>query len=108
MRLCPIQESCQGHRAEIAETRYNATRGHTRTTGERVSSNLWVTRHKSRELARIRSPTLGLVHSYKGVLTAVRYEVQEVGSTLIGEKGLVVMTGAESVEWCQIHQTRDY
>ena len=28
---------------------------------------------------------------------------QEVGGTLIGEDGLVVMAGAESVEWYQIH-----
>jgi hypothetical protein len=30
---------------------------------------------------------------------------QEVGGTLIGEDGLVVMAGAESVEWYQLHQT---
>jgi hypothetical protein len=30
---------------------------------------------------------------------------QEVGGTLIGETGLMVMTGAESVEWYQLHQT---
>jgi hypothetical protein len=28
---------------------------------------------------------------------------QEVGGTLIGKDGLVVMAGAESVEWYQIH-----
>jgi hypothetical protein len=28
---------------------------------------------------------------------------QEVGGTLIGEDGLMVMAGAESVEWYQIH-----
>jgi hypothetical protein len=31
---------------------------------------------------------------------------QEVGGTLIGEDGLVVIAGAEEVEWYQIHQTR--
>ena len=36
------------------------------------------------------------------------YMSQEVGSTLIGEDGLMIMTGAESVEWCQIHQTRGF
>jgi hypothetical protein len=29
----------------------------------------------------------------------------EVGGTLIEKNGLVVVTGAESVEWYQIHQT---
>lgn len=33
---------------------------------------------------------------------------QEVGGTLIGEDRLQVMTGAESVEWNQIHQTRGF
>ena len=33
---------------------------------------------------------------------------QEVGGTLIGEDGLVVMTGAESVEWYQMHQTSGF
>ena len=33
---------------------------------------------------------------------------QEVGGTLIGENELVVMTGAESVEWFQIHQTNGF
>ena len=28
---------------------------------------------------------------------------QVVGGTLIGEDRLVVMAGAEKVEWCQIH-----
>ena len=31
----------------------------------------------------------------------VWYILQEVGGTLIGENGLMVMTGAESVEWYQ-------
>ena len=31
------------------------------------------------------------------------WEAQEVGGTLIGEDGLVVMAGAELVEWYQIH-----
>ena len=35
------------------------------------------------------------------------YITQEVGGTLIGEDGLVVMAGAESVEWYQIHQTHE-
>ena len=30
------------------------------------------------------------------------FRSQEVGGTLIGEDGLVVMAGAESVEWYQI------
>jgi hypothetical protein len=30
---------------------------------------------------------------------------QEVGGTLIGENGLVLMAGAASVEWYQIHHT---
>jgi hypothetical protein len=30
---------------------------------------------------------------------------QEFGGTLIGEDRLVVMTGADSVEWIQIHPT---
>jgi hypothetical protein len=33
---------------------------------------------------------------------------QEVGGTLIGEDGLVVMAGAESVEWYQIQQTNSF
>ena len=33
---------------------------------------------------------------------------QEVGGTLIGEDGLVGMTGAESVECYQIHQTHGF
>ena len=33
---------------------------------------------------------------------------QEVGGTLIGVEGLVVMTGAESVEWYQIHPTHGF
>jgi hypothetical protein len=33
---------------------------------------------------------------------------QEVGSTFIGENGLVVMAGAESVERFQIHQTHGF
>ena len=34
--------------------------------------------------------------------------IQEVGGSLIGENGLVVMTGAESVERYQIHQTHGF
>lgn len=48
-----------------------ATRGLSGTNGERESTDLWTTRHQSRELARMRSPALGLVHSYEGVQTAV-------------------------------------
>jgi hypothetical protein len=33
---------------------------------------------------------------------------QEVGGTLIGEDRLVVMTGAELVEWYQTHQTHGF
>ena len=33
---------------------------------------------------------------------------QEVGGTVIGEDGLVVMAGAELVEWSQIHQTHAF
>ena len=33
---------------------------------------------------------------------------QEVGGNLIGEDGLVVMAGAELVEWYQIHQTHGF
>jgi hypothetical protein len=33
----------------------------------------------------------------------VQYASQEVGGTLIGEDGLVVMTGAKSMEWYPIH-----
>ena len=33
---------------------------------------------------------------------------QEVGCTLIGEDGLMVMAGAESVEWYLIHQTNGF
>jgi hypothetical protein len=33
---------------------------------------------------------------------------QEVGGTLIWENGLVVMTGEESEEWYQIHQTHGF
>ena len=36
------------------------------------------------------------------------YTPQDVGGTLIGEKGLLVMTGAQSEEWYQIHQTRGF
>ena len=38
----------------------------------------------------------------------ILYQPQEVGGTLIWENGLVVMTGAESVEWYQIHQTHGF
>lgn len=33
---------------------------------------------------------------------------QEVSNTFIGEDGLVVVTGAESVKWYQIHQTHGF
>ena len=33
---------------------------------------------------------------------------QDVGGTLIGEDGLVIMAGAELVEWYQIHQTHGF
>jgi hypothetical protein len=33
---------------------------------------------------------------------------QEDGGTLIGEDGLVLMAGAESVEWYQLHQTHGF
>ena len=33
---------------------------------------------------------------------------QEVGGTLIGEDRLVVMAGAESVEWYQLHQPHGF
>ena len=36
------------------------------------------------------------------------FQSQEVGGTLIGENGLVVMAGAELVEWYQIHQTHSF
>jgi hypothetical protein len=42
----------------------------------------------------------GYYDSYCGTLSS-----QEVGGTIIGEDGLVVMAGAESVEWYQTHQT---
>ena len=32
-------------------------------------------------------------------------KLQEVGGTLIGVDGLVLMAGAELVEWYQLHQT---
>ena len=34
--------------------------------------------------------------------------VKEAGGTLIGEDGLMVMAGAESVEWYQIYQTHGF
>jgi hypothetical protein len=38
-----------------------------------------------------------------------KHTSQEVGdSLLIGENGLVVMTGMELVEWYQIHQTHGF
>ena len=36
------------------------------------------------------------------------WKPQVFGGTLIGVSGLVVMTGAESVEWDQIHQTHGF
>jgi hypothetical protein len=33
---------------------------------------------------------------------------QEVGGTLIGENGLVLMAGAVQVEWYQIHQSHGF
>jgi hypothetical protein len=33
---------------------------------------------------------------------------QEVGGTLIGENGFVVMAGVELVEWYQIQQTHSF
>ena len=36
------------------------------------------------------------------------YIAQEVGGTLIVENGLVLITGAELVEWYQIHQTHGF
>ena len=33
----------------------------------------------------------------------IHFQTQEVGGTLIGEDGLVVMAGAELVEWYQTH-----
>lgn len=47
------------------------------TTGRRVSSDLWDTRRKSRQLAHMVNLTLGLVHSYKGIQTAVCYEAAQ-------------------------------
>ena len=36
------------------------------------------------------------------------YTAQEAGVTLIGEDRLMVMAGAELVEWYQIHQTHGF
>jgi hypothetical protein len=33
---------------------------------------------------------------------------QQVGRTLIGENGLVLLAGVEFVEWYQIHQTHGF
>ena len=33
---------------------------------------------------------------------------QVLGGTLIGEDGLMVISGAESVEWYQIHKTHGF
>jgi hypothetical protein len=35
-------------------------------------------------------------------------EPQEVGGTLIGENGLVVVIGVGSVEWYETHQTHGF
>ena len=36
------------------------------------------------------------------------FGTQEVGGTLTGEDGLVLMAGVESVEWYQIHHTHGF
>jgi hypothetical protein len=66
------------HHAKHTEQKYNeratrsiATTGRSGTTGERESTDLWGTRHKSREMARMHSPALSLVHGYEGLQTAV-------------------------------------
>ena len=38
----------------------------------------------------------------------IRHTPQDFGATLIGEDGLMVMAGAESVEWYQIQQTHGF
>lgn len=40
--------------------------------------------------------------------TTTLYRAQEVGGTLIGENGLVVMAGVELVKLYQMHQTHSF
>ena len=44
-----------------------------------------------------------LINVCVGALFNKHFRPQEVGGTLIGENGLEVTTGAESVEWYPIH-----
>ena len=47
--------------------------------------------------------SMAIVRDDKDTMTA-----QEVGATLSGEDGLVVIAGAELVGWYQIHQTHGF
>ena len=54
---------------------------------------------------RVSTNTIFTMCRNTGVVGLDMERTQEVGGTLIGEDGLIVMAGEELVEWYQIHQT---
>jgi hypothetical protein len=57
---------------------------------------------------RVSTNTIFTMCRNTGVVGLDMERTQEVGGTLIGEDGLMVMAGEELVEWYQIHQTHGF
>ena len=99
----------EGHRVEIIAPNYTRTgcqRNNNYTSLETGKSSPL----KDRKEQNMWSPlvTIFLALAIMVWCGETAWGPKEVGGTLIGENRLVVMTGAELVEWYQIHQTHEF